>query len=144
MVFLVAYPAQKLASYPLAYSLVVLPLSIARWSLFSHKEVSSASTFFGVSMFNLSGAINVLLLLLVRPRLLLFVPPAITVETATDPGRHSTSGSAVFPTVTKYNLSLQPTAMDDLGERSWKQTSGGSGNNMALSPTSSTAKSDDI
>jgi hypothetical protein len=136
MVFLVACPAQNLASYPLAYSLVVLPLSIARWSLFSHRNVSSAATFFGVSMFNLSGAINVLLLLVVRPRLLLFVPPANTVETTIDPGRHSTTGSA------KYNLSLQSTAMDDSGERSWKPTSGGSGNNIALSPISCSAKSE--
>jgi len=138
MVFLAAYPAQNMASYPLAYSLVILPLSVARWSQFSHKTVPSAATFFGVSLFRLSGAINVLLLLLVRPRLLLFVPPVNTVETATDPGRHSTTGSA------KYNLSLQPTAMNELGERSWKPTSRGSGNNIALSPVNSTARSDDI
>jgi hypothetical protein len=37
--------------------------------------------FFGVSMFNLSGAINVLLLLFVRPRILLFIPPVKPVET---------------------------------------------------------------
>jgi len=61
--------------YPLAYSLMVLPLSIARWSLFNHKKVSSLATFFGVSVFNLSGAINVLLFLIVRPELLLFSPP---------------------------------------------------------------------
>ncbi|KAN0138425.1 hypothetical protein V8E53_003888 [Lactarius tabidus] len=61
--------------YPLAYSLVVLPLTIARWSLFNHKKVSSAATFFGVSVFNLSGAINVILFLIVRPQLLLFSPP---------------------------------------------------------------------
>ncbi|KAH9048332.1 hypothetical protein EDB84DRAFT_263787 [Lactarius hengduanensis] len=73
------YPQRQAALgmlfYPLAYSLMVLPLTIARWSLFNHKEVSSAATFFGVSMFNLSGAINVLLFLIVRPQLLLFSPP---------------------------------------------------------------------
>jgi hypothetical protein len=61
--------------YPLAYTLMVLPLSIARWSLFNHKKVSSAVTFFAVTMFNLSGAINVLLFLIVRPQLLLFSLP---------------------------------------------------------------------
>ncbi|KAI0297087.1 hypothetical protein BC826DRAFT_1002129 [Russula brevipes] len=43
---------------PLAYSIVVLPLSIARWSQFNHHKVTSAATFFGDSMFHLSGAIN--------------------------------------------------------------------------------------
>ncbi|KAH8979961.1 hypothetical protein EDB92DRAFT_1762632, partial [Lactarius akahatsu] len=58
--------------YPLAYTLVVIPLSVARWLLFSHKSVPSVTTFFGLTMFNLSGAINVLLFLTVRPRLLFF------------------------------------------------------------------------
>ena len=62
-------------SYPLAYSLVVLPLSAARWSQFRGRHVPSAATFFGVSMFNLSGAINVFLLLTVRPELLLLIRP---------------------------------------------------------------------
>ncbi|KAH9170451.1 hypothetical protein EDB89DRAFT_2071969 [Lactarius sanguifluus] len=60
--------------YPLAYTLVVIPLSVARWLLFSHKSVPSATTFFGLTMFNLSGAVNVLLFMIVRPRLLLFTP----------------------------------------------------------------------
>jgi hypothetical protein len=62
-------------SYPLAYSLVVLPLSVARWSLDNHKDVPSAAFFFGQFMLNLSGAINVLLFLTIRPQLLLFAPP---------------------------------------------------------------------
>ncbi|KAH9014344.1 hypothetical protein EDB85DRAFT_2123676, partial [Lactarius pseudohatsudake] len=65
----------RLVNYPLAYTLVVIPLSVARWLLFSHKRVPSATTFFGLTMFNLSGAINVALFLTVRPRLLLFTPP---------------------------------------------------------------------
>jgi hypothetical protein len=61
--------------YPLAYSLEVLPISIARWSLNSHKNVASATIFFGETVYNLSGAINVLLFLIVRPQLLLFPRP---------------------------------------------------------------------
>jgi hypothetical protein len=61
---------------------MVLPLSITRWSLFNHRKVSSLATFFGVTVFNLSGAINVLLFLIVRPELLLFSPP----EEVGDPG----------------------------------------------------------
>ncbi|KAH9052527.1 hypothetical protein EDB87DRAFT_1692237 [Lactarius vividus] len=61
--------------YPLAYTLVVIPLSVARWLLFNHKKVPSAATFFGIIMFHLSGTVNVLLFLIVRPRLLLFTPP---------------------------------------------------------------------
>ncbi|KAI9445882.1 hypothetical protein H4582DRAFT_1804329 [Lactarius indigo] len=65
----------RLVNYPLAYSLVVIPLSVARWLMVDHKNVPSAATFFGIIMFHLSGAINVLLFLIVRPRLLLFTPP---------------------------------------------------------------------
>ncbi|KAI0297943.1 hypothetical protein BC826DRAFT_951332 [Russula brevipes] len=75
----VEYPQKRAALgmilYPLAYSLVVLPLSVARWMLFSHRYVSSAVTFFGISTFNLSGAINVLLFLILRPRVVLFTRP---------------------------------------------------------------------
>jgi len=41
----------------------------------AHHNVPLAAIFFGVSMFNLSGAINVLLFLIIRPRLLLFPRP---------------------------------------------------------------------
>ncbi|KAI9435758.1 hypothetical protein H4582DRAFT_2168107, partial [Lactarius indigo] len=67
--------ALGLLFYPLAYSFMVLPLSVARWSLFDHKNVSTGGTVFAVSVYNLSGAINVLLFLIVRPQLLLFSPP---------------------------------------------------------------------
>ncbi|KAF8261257.1 hypothetical protein EI94DRAFT_1746328 [Lactarius quietus] len=50
--------------YPLAYSLVVIPLSVSRWLLFIHKNEPSAATFFGMIMFNLSGAINILIFLI--------------------------------------------------------------------------------
>jgi hypothetical protein len=63
------------SSYPLAYSLVILPISFARWLQYSHKNVPSAAMLFGQSMFNLSGAINVLLFLIIRNQLLLFAIP---------------------------------------------------------------------
>ena len=65
----------EMPSYPLAYSLAVIPLSVSRWLLFDHVHVPSAAILFGGIMFNLSGAINVLLFLIVRPHLLLFTPP---------------------------------------------------------------------
>jgi len=65
----------RILLYPLAYSLVILPLTIARNLQFRHHKVPSAVTFFVVSIFYLSGAINVLLCLIVRPRLLLFPRP---------------------------------------------------------------------
>jgi hypothetical protein len=63
------------SSYPLAYSLIILPLTIARCVQFGHHNVPSAVTFFGVSIFYLSGAIDVLLFLIIRPGLLLFPRP---------------------------------------------------------------------
>ncbi|KAN0131080.1 hypothetical protein V8E53_011081 [Lactarius tabidus] len=92
--------------YPLAYSLVVLPLSITRWSTSSHnhKNVPSAAALFAGSMFNLSGAINVLLFLIVRPQLLLFTPPEELSE-LTDPF----TSSAILEETVKHNQSLQLT-----------------------------------
>ncbi len=70
-------PAHRflVTSYPLAYSLIVLPLTVARWLQFSNYKVPPAVTFFGDTMFCLSGAINVLLFLIIRPGLLLFPRP---------------------------------------------------------------------
>ena len=73
-------PAHRSFSYPIAYSFVVLPLSVTRWLEFNknfnnHHHVPSAATFFAVIMFNLSGAINVLLFLIFKPQLLLFTRP---------------------------------------------------------------------
>jgi hypothetical protein len=69
--------AMPMLFYPLAYSLVVLPISITRWLEFKNSNtiVPSAATFFAVSLFNLSGAINVFRFLMVRSPLLLFTPP---------------------------------------------------------------------
>jgi len=78
------YPQRRTALgmlyYPLAYSLVILPLSVARWSLIHNRNVPSAAMFFGLAMINLSGAVNVLLFLIVRPQILLFAPPEQPVE----------------------------------------------------------------
>jgi hypothetical protein len=67
-------------SYPLGYTIVVLPLSAVRWSLFNHKQVPTAVVFFAVSTWNLEGTINVLLLFIVRPQLLLLTRPECRVN----------------------------------------------------------------
>jgi hypothetical protein len=53
----------------------VLPQAVARWSLFDHKKVPSAVTFFCTTLFYLSGAINSFLLVIARPQLLLLTRP---------------------------------------------------------------------
>ena len=68
------------SSYPLAYSVLVLPFSVVRWTQYDHKRVSSAAAFFVMSMYNLSGAVNVLLLVIVRPYLLLLTRPECRVS----------------------------------------------------------------
>jgi hypothetical protein len=90
--------AHELPSYPLSYSLVVIPLSISRWLKFSHKNVPSAALFFGEIMYSLSGAINVLLFLIVRPHLLLFTPPDELVEPIVEHANPTTS-SVLLPGV---------------------------------------------
>ena len=56
------------------YPITVLPITTARWVQFNH-HVSSATIFFCLFLFNLSGAFNVLLFLIIRPGLLLFNDP---------------------------------------------------------------------
>ncbi|KAH9083445.1 hypothetical protein EDB83DRAFT_15305 [Lactarius deliciosus] len=140
------YPQRRAALgmlfYPLGYSLVVLPLSVVRWSLSGHKNVPSAAAFFAVSMFNMSGAVNVLLFLIVRPRLLLFSPPEEFSEAELG---HSTTGSTIFPDTAKYSHSQQPTGMglaDDAGDGAWSPMI--DGNNVAQSRIDSRPRSEGI
>ncbi|KAF8274448.1 hypothetical protein EI94DRAFT_1713448 [Lactarius quietus] len=137
---------QSMLLYPLAYSLMILPLSIARWSLFNNKKVSSAATFFGVSLFNFSGAINVLLFLVVRPELLLFSPPEEFSEPGVEP-IHPTTSSATFSDTAIYDPGEQPIRMElvvDVGDRDCNPTLHGSGNFVVPSRAHSRPRSDDI
>ena len=76
----IAKIAHSPSSYPLAYSVLLLPFSIVRWSAYDHKRVPSAASFFAMSLYNLSGAVNVLLLVIVRPYLLLLTRPECRVS----------------------------------------------------------------
>ncbi|KAF8274486.1 hypothetical protein EI94DRAFT_1696019 [Lactarius quietus] len=128
--------------YPLAYSLMVLPLSITRWSEFKneHEHVPSAATFFGVSVFNLSGAINVLLFLIVRPQLLLFFPPEENSEPDVAGLGQRATGSALFANTPNDNHSPQPTGMGLVDDGEWEPSL--DGNNIALSPIESNPRLD--
>lgn len=125
-------------SYPLAYSLTVLPLSIARWSSFNGAHVSSAATFFAVSMYNLSGAINVFLLLAVRPQLLLLIRPdpdeLVEPEIELAPQNLRGNGDGRFLEAAKYQLSPGPTTT------ALAEGSGSGGNSAPVSRVSSKRK----
>ncbi|EIN11601.1 hypothetical protein PUNSTDRAFT_25580, partial [Punctularia strigosozonata HHB-11173 SS5] len=59
-------------AYPITYSFTILPMSIVRWFMFTPSHsVPSVATLIVVSIFGLSGAANVFLLLYARPGLLL-------------------------------------------------------------------------
>ncbi|KAG9091937.1 hypothetical protein FS749_016129 [Ceratobasidium sp. UAMH 11750] len=62
--------------YPFAYTIVVLPMSIIRWITFNDKgkpsPAASTATAVAVSIFNLSGLVNVVLILATRTNVLLF------------------------------------------------------------------------
>jgi len=96
--------------YPVAYSLVVLPITIARWLQFSRHDVSSAVTFFANSMFYLSGAINVLLFLIIRPQLLLFPRPKELDGQEIQLNPQGT-GPASFSDTAKFQHSPEPTSL---------------------------------
>ena len=82
-------------SYPVAYTLVVLPQAVARWSLFDHKKVPSAVTFFCTTLFYLSGAINSFLLVIARPQLLLLTRPKVDDQPERPLTPHSTGDTTV-------------------------------------------------
>jgi hypothetical protein len=65
--------------YPAAYSLVVLPVAVIRFAGFAlearGRSIPALATFISITLFALSGAMNVLLLVSTRPNLLLFGRP---------------------------------------------------------------------
>ena len=92
---------------------MVLPTSTVRWVQFrqvNHK-IPSAAIFFSLFVFNLSGAINVLLLLIVRPQLLLFNDPDI--------GQPNDTSSSISDNAAKDNHSARPTGADLVDDGEW-------------------------
>jgi hypothetical protein len=94
-------------------------------------------------VFNLSGAINVILFLIVRPRLLLFSPPEelSEPEEVAELGQPAT-GSTIFGDPAKYTHSPQATRMGLVGNGEWGPPL--DGNNITLSRVESRPRPDDI
>jgi hypothetical protein len=94
---------------------VVLPTTTVRWVQFrqvtSNHRIPSAAIFFCLFVFNLSGAINVLLFLTVRPELLLFNDPDI--------GQPTDTSSAISNNAAKDNHSAQPTGAELVDDGEW-------------------------
>ncbi|KIM89215.1 hypothetical protein PILCRDRAFT_61176, partial [Piloderma croceum F 1598] len=60
-------------AYPFVYSILVLPLSIVRWTDFAQgSKEPSVATFIVINIYALSGAFNALLLLWTRPNFFIF------------------------------------------------------------------------
>jgi len=79
---------------------------------------------FGQSMLNLSGAINVLLFLIIRPRLLLFASPENPAEPEAQIS-HLNTTTAFPPDTIRHNHRPGATRMgvvDDSEERFWNLT----------------------
>jgi len=87
-------------------------------------------------MFNLSGAINVLLFLIIRPQLLLFPRPEKLAEPDMELAPQGTS-SAIFSDIAKFQHSPEPTSAPSVVDE-------GSRNSAAQSRASSRRISDDI
>ena len=84
----------------------------------------SAAIFFSVSVFNLSGAINVLVFLVVRSELLLFTRDSQITDPSTSP--------AILAETTNYNYSPQPTGRELRGDGEWNPPR--DSNEVVLSP----------
>jgi len=97
--------------------------------------------FFGLTMFNLSGAINVFLFLIIRPQLLLFAPPETPAEAETQMS-HLNPDLVILPDPVQCERSpMRMGLVDDLGIRSWND---GSRSGGASSQVDSTQRVDDI
>ena len=109
------------------FSPLVLPISVTRWSQFSGRHVPSAATFFGVSTYKLSGAINVFLLLTVRPKLLLLIRPDKDElgKPETEPAHQNprSTGDAVLPETANYEHGLMLTTTAFAADGSGSETS---------------------
>jgi len=95
---------------------------------------------FGQSMLNLSGAINVVLFLIVRPKLLLFAPPEMPTELETEMS-HLTTGPTILSDTVQYEHSPETTRageVDEVEERSWNFTPESFRNSGALFRVGST------
>jgi hypothetical protein len=79
---------------------------------FKHHYVPSAVIFFVVTIFNLSGAINVILFLIIRPRLLLFPRPKQLDEWEIQSTPQEDTGVAiqVFSDAEKFQSSSESTS----------------------------------
>lgn len=94
-------------------------------------------------MFNLSGAINVALFLIIRPQLLLFAPPETPAEVEIR-FSHLNTGLGILPNPVQGEHSpevMRTGPMGDLEKRTWND---GSGNGGASSRLGSTQRADDI
>ena len=75
---------------------------------------------FGQSMINLSGAVNVLLFLVIRPELLLFPPPEMHTELETEMP-HLKASPAILPDTVQYERSAEMAGVgvvEELDQRS--------------------------
>jgi hypothetical protein len=83
--------------------------------MITHKHVPSALFFFGLSMFNLSGAINVLLFLIIRPQLLLFSHPKKAAEPDAQESHSNTSPAILLNTI-QHEHAPRTTGMDPMDD----------------------------
>jgi hypothetical protein len=75
----IPHPTDVVSRYPVSYALLIIPTSVVRWTEF-HQEytgdrvdhVKSATLMTVMTIFSLSGVVNVLLFFIIRSNLLLF------------------------------------------------------------------------
>ncbi|KAK7443267.1 hypothetical protein VKT23_015864 [Stygiomarasmius scandens] len=58
--------SQSMVWFPVAYTIILIPITITRFSGFSGAEIPFGATIFGALIFNLTGFVNVVLLLITK------------------------------------------------------------------------------
>jgi hypothetical protein len=92
-----------LVSYPLAYTIIVLPATIVRWITFNDEGDSTVAvvtaTFVAVFIFNLSGLVNVVLILFTRTNVLLLGSHSTSDRGGANLSMHGRSANGVADTI---------------------------------------------
>jgi len=107
----------RILLYPIAYTIMVLPLSVSRWILFRTNKEPGSAVFATITLFELTGFVNVLLLFYTRGRINLLEDDPYDDDTSSDmmEGGNNTRHTRSGDPLESRDYVIEPTAMDGAG-----------------------------
>ncbi|KAL4247484.1 hypothetical protein ABKN59_007951 [Abortiporus biennis] len=96
--------ARRMVWYPVAYTIFLLPVTIARFIEFGGEHVPFAATMFADTIFNLQGIANVLIFIFIKR----FIPDTSTLPEFSTPREEVDLNAATAAGITPFILPPQP------------------------------------